>query len=60
MTKVLDYYEFEDEEDRLKINNFWSNIDKSNEDNLLFYKNAIKSSYIMKKDFLNSTFNENV
>ena len=60
MTKVLDYYEFEDEEDRLKINNFWSNIDKSNEDNLLFFKNAIKSSYIMKKDFLNSTFNENV
>ena len=60
MTKVLDYYEFEDEEDRLKINNFWSNIDKSNEDNLLFYRNAIKSSYIMKKDFLNSTFKENV
>ena len=60
MTKVLDYYEFEDEEDRLKINNFWSNIDKSNEDNLLFFKNAIKSSYIMKKDFLNSTFKENV
>ena len=60
MTKVLDYYEFEDEEDRLKINNFWSNIDKSNEENLLFFKNAIKSSYIMKKDFLNSTFKENV